>query len=109
MVIILLGWITPNILQKLFNRERPYYFFKIEINYKTPPYRSFPSSHTFLSILIFLTMYKAKVNPILAILIFSIPILRIISLQHWFSDIVFSIALSTMLYSIFSALILGII
>lgn len=103
-IYILIGWAIPNILQKLFIKERPYSFFKINIYYKSPRYNSLPSSHTFLSIFLFFSILK--VNLFLALFILIIPILRILSLQHWFSDIIFSIALSTIIHFAFLPLIL---
>lgn len=102
-IFIFLGWIIPNILQKFFKKERPYSFFKLNINYDTPKERSFPSSHTFLAMFLFFRI--VKIHLILAILIIIIPVLRILSLQHWFSDVIFSIMLSSIFYIFISAFI----
>lgn len=90
-IIIAILYIIKNMIKK----ERPIDLFTDERNIFIDNY-SFPSIHTVISILLILFFH----NTFFYILLI-VPILRIISLRHWISDIIYSIILSFPIYYIF--------
>jgi len=85
------------LLKLIFNRKRPYYFFDKRFAILVYENHSFPSEHTIIAILSFIITGD--------ILVLVTPILRIITLKHWLSDAIFSIALSFVFYYLFSSII----
>ena len=70
-------------IQRFFERKRPYEVFNIIHSNYSAKGHSFPSSHSAVSI--FLLLYYFNL-PVIWILII-VPILRIITLNHWLTDI----------------------
>jgi len=100
-VIAVVFYKIVSLLQKRFSRKRPYEFFNIEhINYSSKGH-SFPSSHSAVAILIFLLYSSIP----LSWLLITIPILRIISLNHWLSDVVAGILLALAVFVLLKLLI----
>ena len=81
------------IIKNFVKKERPIDLFTNERTILFDNY-SFPSIHTIISIIIFLIYYKN----ILFYPLLLVPILRILSLRHWISDIIYSIIISIILY-----------
>ncbi len=100
---ILALYIFNIIIQNLFRRPRPYIF--SNIIYNTPAEKSFPSSHTLISILMFICFNRIP----FIYLILLVPIFRVLALQHWISDIILTILFYIpifILFRIFSQLLL---
>ncbi|BFI73315.1 hypothetical protein YN1_3020 [Nanoarchaeota archaeon] len=90
-IILIISYIIKEIVKK----ERPIDLFDNERNVFIDNY-SFPSIHTILSIFLFLSFIK---NPIFYPILI-VPILRILSLRHWISDIIYSSIISILIYII---------
>ncbi len=85
------------LLKLIFSRKRPYYFFDKRFAILVHENHSFPSEHTIIATLSFIIT-----GNILALIT---PILRIITIKHWLSDVAFSIILSFVFYYFFSSII----
>jgi hypothetical protein len=85
------------LLKLIFSRKRPYYFFDKRFAILVYENHSFPSEHTIIAILSFIITGN--------ILVLITPILRIITIKHWLSDVLFSIILSYIFYYFFSFII----
>ena len=84
------------LLKLIVNRKRPYYYFDKRFAILVYENHSFPSEHTIISILSFITTRN--------VLVLITPILRIITLKHWLSDAIFSITLSIIFYIFFGSI-----
>jgi len=85
------------LLKLTFSRKRPYYFFDKRFAILVHENHSFPSEHTIIATLSFIITDN--------ILVLITPILRIITIKHWLSDVLFSIILSYIFYIFFSSII----
>ena len=90
----LILWYTSLVLQKIFYRPRPYFYLNIDLQTTTPKEHSFPSSHTMVSIGLFLAYHQFPLSYLLLI----IPFLRVITLRHWLSDILITTILCVASY-----------
>jgi hypothetical protein len=84
------------ILKEIIKKKRPIDFFTDERTIFFDNY-SFPSIHTVLSIFLIIVYY----NNIIFLTLLIVPILRIISLRHWISDIIYSSFLSIPFYLLY--------
>jgi membrane-associated phospholipid phosphatase len=85
------------LLKLIFNRKRPYYFFDKRFAILVHENHSFPSEHTIIATFSFIITGN--------ILVLITPILRIITIKHWLSDVLFSIILSYIFYYFFTFII----
>ncbi len=86
-------FISEMISVKIFSKIKPYHYFRIFYGSKTRKFKSFPSSHSAASFFFFL----CHPSPIFLL----VPILRIVALQHWLSDIAGSFVVAFLVYKVF--------
>ncbi len=77
-------WFASEFLKKRFHRQRPYARFGVNLRTSTKPNRAFPSSHSATALFLFLATVG---HSPLAWLFLTVPVLRILSFQHWITDV----------------------
>jgi len=86
--------IITYVLKIIIKRKRPFYFFDESFSALVYKNHSFPSEHTAFATLSFLiTLNPISILP---------AILRILTLKHWLSDVIFSILMSSFIYLFFN-------
>ena len=78
------------LIQKFFTRKRPYEFFSIDHSNYSARGHSFPSSHSAAATILLLTYPHLFIVWILVL----IPILRVVTLNHWITDVAGGILLA---------------
>jgi len=96
LILTLVLWILSLVLQRIFYRPRPYLYLNVDLQTTTPKNHSFPSSHTMISIGLFLAYHHLPISYLLWI----IPFLRVFTLRHWLSDILITILLCIVPYPV---------
>lgn len=94
LILALILWSLSLILQRIFYRPRPYLYLNVDLQTSSPKNHSFPSSHTMVSIGLFLAYHHLTIS----YLLWVIPFLRVLTLRHWLSDILMTIALCVSFY-----------
>ncbi len=95
-------WFASIPVKGYLRRERPYSYFKRQLRTSTKPWESFLSTHSLSAG--FLFAYTSSFFP-LAFLYLLIPLFRLVSFQHWPSDVL----LGTFIGLIFGFLTKGLI
>ena len=91
-----IAWEASELLKRVFRKERPYRFFRIKLRTSTKPHKAFPSSHSASATALFLCFYPAKIS----ILFLLIPLLRVISFQHWPSDVAAGMSMGALSFAL---------
>ncbi len=91
-------WFLTELLKEFFERPRPYALLGFNIRTSTRPNKSFPSSHSATAFFLFLALRNSRAAPFLLL----VPLLRFLTLQHWLSDVLLSMALGFLFYRLFA-------
>ena len=93
-----ISWEVSEFVKKGVKRERPYRVCNTRLRTSTKPDKAFPSSHSAAAFTLFLLFNP---NP-LAYFFLLIPLLRVLSFQHWPTDVLAGMLTGYVVYLIFT-------